>query len=78
MQVNGWSNYNYPRQRWIRKLVHNIIIIHLDLERVLLPDLLNADDLPGGFLKLPELTEEIPEPRSCDNRVGSEDTHPNR
>ena len=77
MRVNGGSNFKYPGQGWVSKLADNIII-NLDLERILLPDLLYADDLPGGLLELPELTEEIPEPRSCNNRVGSEDTHPNR
>ena len=34
----------------------------LDLQRVLLPDLLDGDDLSSGLLELTELTEEIPKP----------------
>ena len=36
----------------------------LDLQRVLLPDLLDGDDLSSGLLELTELTEEIPKPNS--------------
>ena len=34
----------------------------LDLQRLLLPDLLDGDDLTGGLLELPQLPQEVPEP----------------
>ena len=35
----------------------------LDLQGVLLPDLLNGDNLSGGLLELTELTQEVPKPK---------------
>ena len=33
-----------------------------DLQRLLLSDLLNADNLAGSFLELPQLTQKVPKP----------------
>ena len=35
----------------------------LDFERLLLPDFLNGDNLSSGLLELPQLSQEVPEPR---------------
>lgn len=47
----------------------------LDLERALLIDHVQADDLAIGLLDLPELSKEVPEPRLGHNGVGREDAH---
>ena len=46
-----------------------------DLQRFLLSDLFNADNLAGSFLELPKLTQKVPKPRFGDNSVRSEDSH---
>lgn len=63
----------------------------LDGQRLLLPDLLHGDDLSGGLLELPQLSQEVPEPKDhndtsrtkdCtlprlgDDLVRGEDPHP--
>lgn len=35
----------------------------------------DGDEFTGGLLDLPELAEEVPEARLCDDLVGCEDTH---
>jgi hypothetical protein len=48
----------------------------LDLERLCLPDLLDGDDLAGGFLELPQLAQEVPEAGLCHHGVRRKDPHP--
>ena len=38
-------------------------------------NLVDGHDLAIGFLDLLQLHQEVPEPRFCDNSVGSEDSH---
>lgn len=47
----------------------------LDLERALLVDHVEADDLTVGLLDLTELGQEVPEARLGHNGVGREDAH---
>jgi len=47
----------------------------LDLERVLLVDLVQADDLTVGLLDLAELGQEVPETALGNDIVGSKDAH---
>ena len=48
----------------------------LDLQRLLLADLLNRDNLASGLLELPQLPQEVPEPGLSHNLVRGEDPHP--
>ena len=48
----------------------------LDLQRLLLADLLNRDNLASGLLELPQLPQEVPEPGLGHNLVRGEDPHP--
>ena len=48
----------------------------LDLERVLLLDLLDGDDLPGGLLELPQLAEKVPEAGLGHHGIRGENSHP--
>merc|ERR1719239_2085622 len=48
----------------------------LDLEGLLLPDLFNRDNLSGGLLELPQLSQEVPKPGFCHNLVSGKDPHP--
>ncbi len=48
----------------------------LDLERLGLPDLLDGDDLAGGFLELPQLAQEVPEAGLRHHGVRRKDPHP--
>ena len=48
----------------------------LDLERPLLVDGVDGNDLTGGLLHLPELSNEVPEARLGNDGVLGEDPHP--
>ena len=48
----------------------------LDLHRLPLLDLLHADNLAGGLLELPQLSQEVPEPGLSHDHVRSKDPHP--
>jgi len=47
----------------------------LDLQGLPLLDFLHGDDLSGGLLELPELTQKVPESTLGDNGIWSEDPH---
>merc|ERR1719208_426701 len=47
----------------------------LDLHWLPLLNLLHGDDLAGGLLELPELTQKVPESTLGDNGIWSEDPH---
>ena len=47
----------------------------LDLQRLLLADLLNRDNLASGLLELPQLPQEVPEAGLGHDGVRSEDPH---
>ena len=47
----------------------------LDLQRLLLIDFLDRDNLAGSLLELPELPEEVPKPGLRHNLVRCEDSH---
>ena len=48
----------------------------LNLERLFLLDLLDRDDLSGGLLKFPQLSQEVPEARLGHDGIRGEDSHP--
>ena len=48
----------------------------LDLHGLPLLDLLHADNLAGGLLELPQLSQEVPEPGLGHDHVRSKDPHP--
>ena len=48
----------------------------LDLHGLPLLDLLHADNLAGGLLELPQLSQEVPEPGLSHDHVRSKDPHP--
>ena len=48
----------------------------LHLQWLPLLDLLHGDDLSGGLLELPQLSQEVPESGLGHDHVGGEDPHP--